>query len=455
MNSCSSLALLGSVGAVVMTLAGTAQAATPTFYNDQAAFNAAIPNSVTDPYSNPGYVFIQNNAAMSAVLGETDYVTTGFQELNIVNGGYYCSGCNGSFELTFTSTTVGTVAGVQGVGLKIVTNAANLPYFAFITFADNTTQNVALPSGSSYWGVSAPERIRKIHFGLTMGGSTTSGSFGIDDLVIGDIFPNCQNDASCDDKDMCNGAEKCVANKCTPGTPLVCADDNGCTDDSCDKLLGCVNKNNVAPCDDGDVCTLETLCAEGSCGGGSALDCADDDVCTEDLCDPQNGCGNAPIDGCCKTDDDCADDQVCDPDSNTCGVPMTSSTSTGDTTTGDTSTGGDTSTSTATTGDDTTGAITTQTTTDTPDPTTGGGSDSGGEAVTTTAPDPDPTNPTTNGPTNGESSGSPDTDGSSGSDTAGIDDGGCGCRTDTRGDHLLGALASLGLGLALRRRRRG
>ena len=454
MNRCSALILLGSVGAAVLTVSSTAQAATPTFYNNQAAFTAAIPNSVTDPYSNPGYVFVQNNVAMSAVLGETDYFTTGHQNNNIVSGGVYCAGCNGSFRLTFTSTTVGTAAGVNGVGMTIPFHSQGLPYFAFIKFADGTTQNIALPLAGSFWGVSAPERIENIHFGLSMGGTTQGGSFGIDNLVIGDALPSCQNDAACDDKDMCNGAEKCVANKCAAGTPLECADDNGCTDDSCDKLLGCVNANNVAPCDDANMCTLDTLCAEGACGGGSPLDCADDDVCTEDICDPDNGCGNAQIDGCCKADDECADDQVCDLDTNTCVIPMTSSSSSGDSSTGDDpSTGGDTSTGdvTASTTDPTTGGDDTSTTA--PDPTTGG-SDSGGEPVTTTA-GPETTSPTTGGPIGGETTGSPDTDASSGSDTAGVDDGGCGCRTQSRGDHLLGALAALGLGLALRRRRRG
>ena len=78
----------------------------------------------------------------------------------------------------------------------------------------------------------------------------------------------CANDAACDDKDMCNGAEKCTAGKCVAGTPLVCEDDNVCTDDSCDKVIGCVNANNVAPCDDADMCTVDTVCAEGACGGG-------------------------------------------------------------------------------------------------------------------------------------------------------------------------------------------
>ena len=63
---------------------------------------------VIDDYANPGYVFIQSDAIMSAVLGETDYRTTGFNNLNIVSGGRYCAGCNGSFELSFATTSAGS-----------------------------------------------------------------------------------------------------------------------------------------------------------------------------------------------------------------------------------------------------------------------------------------------------------------------------------------------------------
>lgn len=91
MNSSRALLLLGPVGTIALASAGTAQAATPTYYNSQAAFTAAIPNSVADPYSNPGYVFQQSNVAMSAVLGETDYFTTGHMNNNLVIDGYYCA----------------------------------------------------------------------------------------------------------------------------------------------------------------------------------------------------------------------------------------------------------------------------------------------------------------------------------------------------------------------------
>ncbi|MCY1060506.1 MYXO-CTERM sorting domain-containing protein [Nannocystis sp. SCPEA4] len=454
-NRYSACIVLGSLTAISVLGESTAAAANPTYYNNQAAFAADHVVTITDDYSNPGYVFSQNDATMSAVLGETDYKSTGFMNLNIVQqNDTYCSGCNGSFELSFQTTTIGTPEGIHGVGLQVFAHDLNVPYFAFITFADGTTANIALPAAVSFWGVAAPERIRKIHFGLTMGGVTTSGSFVIDNLVIGE---GCQEDADCADDDMCNGAEACVDGACTAGTPLDCGDGNVCTDDTCDPGSGCVNTNNVAPCEDADMCTENTVCADGVCGGGNALDCADDDVCTENTCDPGSGCGNAPIDGCCKADGDCAADQICNVDSNTCESPMTTdgetTTTTGDdtTTTGDeTTTGGVDS---STTGVDTTGPDTTLG----PDTTTGEpgttaeptGTGSGGPVTTTAGPE----TPTT-GDAGETSNGTTAVDSDSGTDSGGADDdGGCGCRQD-RGDRLGGFLISLGLGLLVRRRRR-
>ena len=125
---------------LAVVVAAPAQAA-PTFYNSRATFLSQLGASVTDDYSNPGYVFNQNNAVMSAVLGETDYFSTGFPNVNIVSGATYCAGCNGSFRLDFTSTTVGGANGVFGAGVDILLNAG---YFASIIYGDNTTDNIDL-----------------------------------------------------------------------------------------------------------------------------------------------------------------------------------------------------------------------------------------------------------------------------------------------------------------------
>ena len=79
---------------------------------------------------------------------------------------------------------MGTAQGVYGVGLDILNNDQSTPYFAFITFGDDTTLNHALPAGTSYFGITDPLLIKSIHFGLSGGGATTAGSFLMDNLTI-------------------------------------------------------------------------------------------------------------------------------------------------------------------------------------------------------------------------------------------------------------------------------
>jgi hypothetical protein len=53
---------------------------------------------------------------------------------------------------------------------------------------------------------------------------------------------------SCGDGDVCNGEEFCDgAGACAAGTPLDCADESPCSQDSCDALLGCQNPVEPAP----------------------------------------------------------------------------------------------------------------------------------------------------------------------------------------------------------------
>src|SRR5688572_4866464 len=135
-------------------------ASAPVLYPTRALFEAALGSSVTDPYSAAGYfagdVFDlpfgdrHSDAHMSAVLGETDYTTTGFADNNLIvfqtsGSAAYCAGCNGSFRLTFTSTSVGTSVGVFGVGFDFGNSSALTPYHAFFSFGDGSTQDYLLP----------------------------------------------------------------------------------------------------------------------------------------------------------------------------------------------------------------------------------------------------------------------------------------------------------------------
>ncbi len=366
-SSTTTLALLVPVGALVALAAGRAEAATPTYYDSLAAFQADVTSTVTDDYQNPAYGFNQSNAVMSAVLGETDYTTTGFVDWNlVVGGGHYCAGCNGSFLLSFQTTTVGNAIGVNGAGFDLA--SSDNTYYAYITFGDGTTANIPLPPAGTFWGVAAPERVQSIHVGLSNGGPTTGGYIEIDNLIVGDgnigtcvvagdcvddgnpctdaacdtglctYVPNaaacddgnpctddsCQggacvgqfNTAPCDDQEVCTENDVCANGLCQ-GSLVSCEDGDPCTTNFCAFGEGCDAIDNTAPCDDGNPCTEDDACDAGACGGTPAS-CDDDDVCTADSCDPDLGCTSEPIAGCCTDDSDCAGDEVCLQDTHTC-----------------------------------------------------------------------------------------------------------------------------------------
>ena len=106
----------------------------------------------------------------------------------------------------------------------------------------------------------------------------------------------CFVDGDCNNNDVCDGAETCVAGSCVPGTSLNCNDGDPCTDDSCDGLAGCQASFNVAPCDDGLWCTASDVCdGAGLCvGSGSVCLSQCLQTCNEalDQCEPSpNGTG--------------------------------------------------------------------------------------------------------------------------------------------------------------------
>lgn len=163
-------------------------------YNDSTSFLATLNTTVVDDYENDAYAFMQNDSAMSDVLGETDYVATGFPNTNIVydtniaGNHVYCAGCNGSILLSFTSTSVTGTNGVYGVGFDYFNTEEPL-FTAFVTYGDGSSENIALASawipGTKFLGITSDLEISSIHFGLEDGVDTQEGYFGIDNLIIG------------------------------------------------------------------------------------------------------------------------------------------------------------------------------------------------------------------------------------------------------------------------------
>ena len=118
-------------------------------------------------------------------------------------------------------------------------------------------------------------------------------------------------DGPCDDGNACTGEDQCVGGQCVGTTVITCNDNNPCTNDTCKPSIGCENINNTLPCEDGNACTVNDTCAEGSCLSGAALACDDENPCTADACDISSGCIHEPTDGACNDADICTLDDIC------------------------------------------------------------------------------------------------------------------------------------------------
>jgi hypothetical protein len=118
-------------------------------------------------------------------------------------------------------------------------------------------------------------------------------------------------DGKCNDGNVCTEKDKCKDGMCT-GAAVACDDGNPCTDDACDAKSGCFGKNNAKPCNDGDACTSGDTCSDGSCLATAKLACDDKNSCTNDSCDKVVGCvfkgnGQPCEDGNpCTIGDECA-----------------------------------------------------------------------------------------------------------------------------------------------------
>ena len=102
------------------------------------------------------------------------------------------------------------------------------------------------------------------------------------------------NAVPCSDDDACTSGDVCSGSACLSGTQINCNDGNGCTDDSCEPAVGCIQTHNTSPCNDGDVCTVGDACLDGECQAGQdGLDCDDGNECTDDSCASAAGCVHA------------------------------------------------------------------------------------------------------------------------------------------------------------------
>ena len=134
------------------------------------------------------------------------------------------------------------------------------------------------------------------------------------DTISGKCSNPIKVDGPCDDSDKCTFGDKCGDKDgkatCLPGAATKCDDANACTIDSCDSGSGCLNKavTDGVGCDDGAKCTPSDVCTAGKCVAGKPVECSEKQPCQVNACAAQTGqCAFTPQ----KAGDDCDDDDVC------------------------------------------------------------------------------------------------------------------------------------------------
>ena len=145
----------------------------------------------------------------------------------------------------------------------------------------------------------------------------------------------CQQDVDCkDDGDLCNGLPYCnkAQNLCVtnPATVVKCAtgDDTPCIQTVCAAATGlCAKLPVTGPCSDGDACTINDVCASGTCKGGAYTcggcvadaECPDDsnacngsEVCDKEQSPPKCAVKSVPASGAvCSDGDACTTGDAC------------------------------------------------------------------------------------------------------------------------------------------------
>lgn len=185
----------------VLTLAASATHASVDVYTTRNSFEQTLGTKITDDYENPGYkpssLTVLSDAAMSSVLGQTQYKATWFLNQNMIstanglpNNHFYCSGCNGTFDLIFTHTSVGDSSGVYGVGFDLYSSVGTR---AMVTLGDGSISSVDLPTQpyttgaqSTFFGITSNQHIATISF---VDAYPHTGGFVIDNLTIGSPIP--------------------------------------------------------------------------------------------------------------------------------------------------------------------------------------------------------------------------------------------------------------------------
>ena len=136
-------------------------------------------------------------------------------------------------------------------------------------------------------------------------------------LTIDFTAPICSTNADCVEvpDNLCTTNERCQAGHCAVD-PVVCNDNNACTDDICDPEQGCLF--TVGECNDGFSCTIDTCTPQGGCTHTPVNSECTAEGCKVGTCVADEGNPSVdPATGCVFTATN-PDNTPCNPDSDQC-----------------------------------------------------------------------------------------------------------------------------------------
>jgi hypothetical protein len=127
------------------------------------------------------------------------------------------------------------------------------------------------------------------------------------------------NSTPCNDGNACTQTDTCQTGVCTGASPVACAAPDQCKEQGvCNTATGAcsyASKPNSTPCNDGNACTQTDTCQTGVCTGASPVACAAPDACQEQgICNPGTGtCTNdpRPDNAPCNDGNACTFDDLC------------------------------------------------------------------------------------------------------------------------------------------------
>jgi len=124
------------------------------------------------------------------------------------------------------------------------------------------------------------------------------------------------NGTLCSDGNACTLNDVCYNGSCQSGSAKVCTPPDQCHNaGNCNPSTGnCENapaKQDGTLCDDGNKCTVGETCQAGECKGGAAVTCNDYNLCTTDTCDPIGGCVYTPVQDGLNCSSACVSNATC------------------------------------------------------------------------------------------------------------------------------------------------